>query len=201
MRHLQAQELIDLAEGARPESSAVHVQTCDACRRRLADLRAAMTAAAHVDVPEPSPLFWDHFSARVHDAIAAEGAPRRLLWDRLALPLSIAACAAVIIAAAVTWRVGRTSGVVPHKAVPMASHTPLADDMADADAAPIPDDPSLDLVADLASQVTQADWDSAGAQGLETHEDLADKAVSQLSAGERHELQRLLNEELTRRGA
>ena len=67
--------------------------------------------------------------------------------------------------------------------------------------APFPDDPSLDLVADLASQVAQAEWDAAGAQGLETHEDTADKAVGQLSAGERRELQRLLKEELTRRGA
>src|SRR5881296_2602817 len=74
MRHLQSEELIDLAEGAQPESSALHLQTCDECRRRLTDLRAAMAAAADVDVPEPSPLFWDHFSARVHDAIAAEDA-------------------------------------------------------------------------------------------------------------------------------
>ena len=201
MRHLQSDDLIDLAEGARLESSAPHLQTCDQCRRRLADLRASMSAAADVDVPEPSPLFWDHFSARVRAAIAADGAPRRVLWDRLAVPISIAACAAVIIAAVVTLRVGRTPGFVPSRAIPMASHTPWADDRADADVAPLPDDPSLDLVADLASQVTQADWDSAGVQGLEMHEDAADNAIGQLSAGERRELQRLLKEELTRRGA
>ena len=201
MRHLQSEELIDLAEGARPESSAVHLQTCDVCRHRLTDLRTAMAAAADVDVPEPSPLFWDHFSARVHDAIAAAGAPPRSRWDRLALPLSIAACAAVIIAAVVSLRVGRTPGFVPSGSAPVASHTSPADELADADVAPFPDDPSLDLVADLASQVAQADWDAAGAQGLETHEDTADKAVGQLSAGERRELQRLLKEELTRRGA
>ena len=73
MRHLQSEELIDLAEGARPESSALHLQTCDECRSRLTDLRAAMAAAAHVNVPEPSPLFWDHFSARVRDAVLAAG--------------------------------------------------------------------------------------------------------------------------------
>jgi len=199
MRHLESEELIDLAEGARPDSSALHLQTCDQCQRRLTDLRAAMAAAAHLDVPEPSPLFWNHFSARVHDAIAADGAPPRSLWDRLALPLSIAACAAVIIAAAVSLRVGRTPGFVP--SAPVALHTSAADELADADVAPLPDDPSLDLVADLASQVAQAEWDAAGAQGLETHEDTADKAVGQLSAGERRELQRLLKEELTRRGA
>ena len=58
------------------------------------------------------------------------------------------------------------------------------------------DDPSLDLVADLAAQV---DWDASGENGigLRAHEDAADKAVSQLSDGERRELGRLLQEELS----
>jgi hypothetical protein len=199
--HLRPDELIDLAEGTRAESSATHLAECAVCRLHLAELKAMMSAAADLDVPEPSPLFWDHFSARVHDAIAADGAPPRSLWDRLALPLSIAACAAVIVAAAVSLRVGWTPGFVPSGPAPVASHTSPADELPAADLAPFPDDPSLDLVADLASQVAQADWDAAGAQGLETHEDTADKAVGQLSAGERRELQRLLKEELTRRGA
>jgi hypothetical protein len=217
MRHIQSEELIDLAEGARPESSAPHLQTCDDCRRRLAELRAAMAAAAHADVPEPSPLFWDHFSARLHDAIAAEGPPPRAAWfpgspkrrgpsswwNRLVLPLSAAACAAVIVAA-VTLRVAHAPVFVGPPSPPVASAVPARpgnDDVADADLALFPNDPSLDLVADLASQVAQADWDAAGPQGLETHEDAADKAVGHLSAGERRELQRLLKEELARPGA
>src|SRR6266851_8000309 len=75
--HLNADELVDLAEGARPESSAPHLAACPQCRAQLDDLRAMMSAAAGVDVPEPSPLFWDHFSQRVHDAIAAEDANAR----------------------------------------------------------------------------------------------------------------------------
>src|SRR5258707_1769981 len=70
--HLSADELVDLAEGARPESSAPHLAACGPCRARLNDLRAMMSAVADVDVPEPSPLFWDHFSQRVHDAAASE---------------------------------------------------------------------------------------------------------------------------------
>ena len=36
-------------------------------------------AASDADMPEPSPLFWDHLSARVQDAVAdeADGSPRR----------------------------------------------------------------------------------------------------------------------------
>ena len=61
-----------------------------------------------------------------------------------------------------------------------------------------PNDPSLDLVVDLAAQV---DWDAAEAPGFGTHEDASDQAISQLTAGERRELQRLLKEELARSGA
>jgi hypothetical protein len=61
------------------------------------------------------------------------------------------------------------------------------------------DDPSLELVADLAAQV---DWEGAAetSVGLRAHEDPADKAASQLSEGERRELRRLLQEELSHTG-
>jgi hypothetical protein len=75
--HLNAHELVDLAEGARPESSAPHLAACERCRAELADLRAMRSAVADVEVPAPSPLFWDHFSQRVHDAVAAEEADAR----------------------------------------------------------------------------------------------------------------------------
>src|SRR5947209_4084031 len=118
MGHLKSNELIDLAEGIRPEASAPHLQACGDCRRQLDDLRAMMTAAANVDVPEPSPLFWDHLSARVHAAVDADGAPRRatlftgftaftgFTGRRLVIPLSVVAFAAIVIAAMVTIRVG-----------------------------------------------------------------------------------------------
>jgi len=70
--HLRPDELIDLAEGTRAESSAAHLAECAVCRLQVAELKAMMSAAADVDVPEPSPLFWDHFSARVHAAVADE---------------------------------------------------------------------------------------------------------------------------------
>lgn len=40
----------------------------------FADLIADVKAAG--DVPEPSPLFWNHLSARVRDAVAVEPIPR-----------------------------------------------------------------------------------------------------------------------------
>ena len=97
MRHLTEGELLDLAEGAQPEPSAGHLASCEACRRQLMDLRSAMTAAAAVDVPEPSPLFWEHLSARVREAVEAEGrssgAGWRLRWPSWQATVPIGALA------------------------------------------------------------------------------------------------------------
>lgn len=193
MRHLSAEELIDLAEGARPESSAPHLASCDDCRRQLAGVRSMLHAAADADVPEPSPLFWDHFSARVHEAIAAEGTPGRLAWfdgwswSRLAMPLSIGACAAIVIAAGLTLRFSRGPDV--------SAPETIAEAGAAAEPGILADDPSLDLVADLTAGL---DWDATGDEGLTTREGTADRAVAQLTEGERRELQRLLEQELKR---
>ena len=72
MAHLTSAEFVDLAEGARDAASAPHLAECDRCRRELADVRRMMAAAGASDVPEPSPLFWDHLSARVREGVAAE---------------------------------------------------------------------------------------------------------------------------------
>jgi len=72
--HLSAGELVDLAEGTRAPGSAPHLASCDACRRALEGLRVTMAGIeAAVEVPEPPPLFWDRLSARVGEAVAAEG--------------------------------------------------------------------------------------------------------------------------------
>jgi len=55
--HLNADELVDLAEGTRAESSASHLAACAGCRRALSELKQTMALAAEVNVPDPSPLF------------------------------------------------------------------------------------------------------------------------------------------------
>jgi hypothetical protein len=42
MRHLTPEELLDLAEGSRPLSSAPHLTACEVCRQQLDELRGAM---------------------------------------------------------------------------------------------------------------------------------------------------------------
>src|SRR5256885_5364116 len=102
--HLQPDELVDVAEGARTEQSVPHLASCELCRHQLAELKALMSAAAEVEVPEPSPLFWDHFSARVREAVAAEGAPRRSFWTwpRLVVPAVAVGLASLLLAVALS---------------------------------------------------------------------------------------------------
>ena len=197
MRHLTARELVDLAEDERLERSVPHLALCDHCRRKITDLRAAIARAAKAEVPEPSPLFWEHFSSRVREAIAFEGAPGRRVslegWSRFAAPLSIGALAVVVIAAALTARINYR----PPTDTLLSSAASSGTGGALVDPAILPDDPSLDLVADLSSEI---DWDVAGEVGLTTREGAVDKAVMQLTDGERVELQRLLEQELRRSG-
>jgi hypothetical protein len=192
--HLQPDELVDLAEGTRAESSAPHLAECAVCRLHLAELMAMMSAAADVDVPEPSPLFWDHFSARVREAVAAEGAPRRSLWawPRLTIPAAAVATAALL--AAVALNTGRVSApaplVVPDPLPPVASVDLLSDPQS-------PGDTALMLVAELSSDM---DFDAAREAGLAVRGS-AEHAITHLTGSELRELQRLLQEELARSGA
>jgi hypothetical protein len=86
--HLKPEELVDLAEGTVAEAKVPHLAACAVCRSQLEMLRSMDARARDFDVPEPSPLFWDHLSSRVHDAIAAEGAQPSGWLGRLGLGAS-----------------------------------------------------------------------------------------------------------------
>lgn len=210
MKHLTTEELVDVAEGTRSELSHPHLQACGACRGALADLRATMSKVARVDVPEPSPLFWEHFSSRASEAVRNAGAPGVPSWrDRLAervaawrrpfgawrtpaVPAIIsAAAAAAIVVALVTIGFGRASVSVP---VPRIAESRTIPSEAEEGTAMLPpDDPALDIVADLG---TSLDWDDVHDSGLVAHSGLVDRAVKGLSANERAELGKLLKQEL-----
>jgi hypothetical protein len=191
--HLGSDELIDLAERTRPESDAPHLRSCERCRAKVDELRRAMAAAAEVEVPEPSPLFWPHLSARVRDAISTEGPTsetgRRVLVGWRMWTVGLAALAACFVAAFITARV-----FTPARG-PAASYP--AESTIQADASSPDDDPALNLVADLASTLT---YEEASELEVSTHAGSVDEAVSGLSADERQELHRLLNDALRRPG-
>lgn len=193
MTHLSPDTLVDLLDGTRAETAVLHLASCAACRQQLADLRVSWQAAADVEVPEPSPLFWDHLSARVRAAVAAEVPPRapwwRIDWSWTSVGLAGAVVAALVLVAFLqvsrpfTSAVGtpETAGVGTVAAIATAESL-----------TPLPDDESMLFVADLASHL---DWDGVAELGLTT-EGLSDRGASEMTADERIELQRLLRAEL-----
>jgi hypothetical protein len=196
--HLNELELIDLAEGTRPESSAPHLASCDRCRRQLLEMRSLLADVAGVPVPEPSPLFWDHLSRRVRDAVAAGREPPRRWWHEVALrkrvlvPASAAALAVVLILSVLTSRLLAPLPGPDRAAAELASVATGGPD----DGFDMADDASLMLVADLSAEMSldpTADENLAPAGG-------AEHAVTHLNDDQLRELRRLLQEELTPSG-
>lgn len=200
VRHLTAEQFIDLAEGVRGGSSAPHLDSCAACRQRLADLRATLSEVGDRAVPEPSPLFWDHLSARIADAVDRERSASESgrLWRSLRWPTSGApavwggALAAAVVAVALTRLAWTPETAKPVTPLPIAARQVQADDVSALD------DPSLSLVADLAADL---DWEGAREAGLTTHVGADNDAVIQLTDSERRELHALLTGEMKRPGA
>lgn len=198
MSHLTSAQLIDLAENSvagLSETALMHVQSCAACQRQLDELRATMAAVSEVPVPEPSPLYWEHFSARVRDAVANERVGNRTGLDRWswlrAKTLWVAAASVAVLAVAVTLRVDREPASTSSVGGVAVSVIDLAEPLDPGD------DPSLSLVGDLAADL---DWDAASEAGFTTHVGVDNDAVNQLSEGERRELHQLLKWELGRSG-
>ena len=82
--HLSSQEIVS-ALGARDGTLTAarqsHLDGCASCQAQVEELRAVMEDASEgADVPEPSPLFWDHFQARVLTAVQSEVRPERDAW-------------------------------------------------------------------------------------------------------------------------
>jgi hypothetical protein len=198
MSHLTSAQLIDLAENSvagLSEAALSHVQSCAACQRQLEELRATMAAVSEVSVPEPSPLYWEHFSARVREAVANERVGsqvgvERWSWLR-ARTLWVAAASVAVLAVAVTLRVDREPASTSSVGGAAVSVIDLAEPLDPGD------DPSLSLVGDLAADL---DWDAASEAGFTTHIGVDNDAVTQLSDGERRELHQLLKGELGRSG-
>jgi hypothetical protein len=146
-----------------------------------------IAALKEVEVPEPSPLFWEHLSQRVHDAVAAEPVPSRSWFGHLNAMWGVGALTAIavlVLAVVVTVRHGAP------RSAPAASSAQTVEVMA---APALQDDASWAVMNELASQL---DFDEASAAGLGVRPGVTDDAISQLSQGEQRALVELLREEL-----
>ena len=189
MRHLSPAEFVDEIEGRLPDERRTHLEACVRCSEEIAALRGAMADAQDVEVPEPSPLFWDHFSARVQSAVR-ETTPDRTHWWRH--PAFAVGCSVVLVAALVTGiRDSR-----PRRTDPGPVPTPAVVSSAAPEAAPA-DDPAWNLLTDIASTMED---DDPHAAPLSVRPAEVDRAVVDLSEAERQELRRLLEDEMKRSG-
>jgi hypothetical protein len=184
MTHLSPDERLALIESAGAPDHP-HLAACARCRAEVEEARAALGEARLSEVPEPSPLFWEHLSARVSERIAAEPAtPRRFgaAW-RVLVPTAVGVIAVIF---AVWIDRGAHRAPTPPAPVPGAVSAETA-------VVPAGDDESWSMLGLLAAEI---DVDTLS-DTLGTSEAAgAANAVYQLNALERARLAGLLRAEM-----
>lgn len=203
MKHLSATEFVELIEssGTLAPGRVRHGQTCAECVARAEALREMRAAALEDEETQPSPLFWDHFAARVSAAVRNEPTPAPYLswFRRPAITWGTAASMAMLLVAIAVWRATLHA---PAPVVSIARHASTSDVVL-----PLPEVAGADDVdADEAWAVVRAatidlNWDDVHAAGLSAHPDDVENVALELTADERHELARLLDADLKRKGA
>lgn len=190
MTHLREEEVVDLIEGQLSAERSRHAEACASCRSQAEMLGAVLRTVRVDDVPEPSPLFWEHLSARVAERIDAGPAPARDWTGWLSagrMRVAIAAVALVLIAG-ITWRTLLPGG--PQVTEQTVEESAVDTEKIEADA--------WELVEAAADDL---DLDDLHALGINVRPDSADRMVLELTEQERLELARLLEDEMKRTGA
>ena len=200
MKHLSRSEFVDLIESSPHLAPARmrHVEVCERCRAEAETLRAVMALPKTDAGAEPSPLFWDHFAARVADAVRNEspagGGNAAMAWLRKPLARWAAvSTVAVLVSLTVAWR---TTLHAPAPVRPAQASASLAG--ATSPSTPVALDGD-DVEADEAWAVVRAAavdlrWEDAHAAGISAHPGAVEDVAFELTAEERAELARLLDE-------
>jgi len=207
MRHLTDTELLEAVESTAQTASqhAPHLDECAACRADVEALRAVLARTAADRLPEPSPLFWDHFTTRVSEALRDEPIPSGAPWlSRLQRPLTtwaVVAAALVLAIVTVIWR------ATLHAPSPLGSYTASSTVGSTSPAtsgdlpAPRADDPDTDArwaVVRVAAE--DLAWDDVHDAGISADPGAAEGVALELTAAERSELARLLDRAMKRNG-
>jgi hypothetical protein len=195
MTHLSAAEFVDYAEDALDGARLAHVDGCAVCRRRGDELRASLQQIASVksDVPEPSPLFWDHLSARVQHGIETAGgsSPWWAASVRTLIPLTACALVIAMITIVLTRRLEAPASP------PQIATAPAAIDIDHANE-PWSDASTSEMWEVLTSAAADLEWDNTQETAITVAPASVDRAVQHLSVAELNELGRLLQTELKR---
>jgi hypothetical protein len=196
MKHLSREELIDSLEGTLAPAREAHADGCASCRAERASLQQVLQRVAAVEVPEPSPLFWEHFGARVREAVERQPQPVSTGWQAWAWPRWAVGAATLLVCITLGWagyrdhRYGRLTGSgsvrLLHEGAPDTSDPALSVALSDED---------WNLVVSMAEDVTVDDADEPG---LVVRPGATDRALTDLSSEQRSELARLLTAEMSR---
>jgi hypothetical protein len=198
---LRDTEFVDFAEGTLAAARAAHVEACAECRAQADLVGAALRDASADEMPEPSPLFWEHLSARVRDRVAHETPDPAPWWTmtgvRVLMPL-VAALTMVIAVIAMTTLSRMRNTPVPGELA--SSHMAFDAGMAgaDPDLPAAVDDQNAAVWAVLTAAASDIDVDEARAAGMGAHVGAVDHEVTHLNQAELKELDRLLQAELKR---
>jgi hypothetical protein len=208
MTHLTDAELVDLLDATLAPSREVHLAECGDCRAVAAGMREALTRAAAVEIPEPSPLFWEHFSARVHDGVRDTESGAASTWfgwahgETFRWAMSGALLTLLLVSGVwvSVWRAGTPGAARGAATAPLASVEPSANvaSAGDLDAFDPDTDQAWALVRTVADDVS---WDDAADGGFGVRPGSAERAMVTLTTDERSELVRLLQAETKQPGA
>ncbi len=184
MTHLTSDQLVEAAEGTLPMERARHLEQCESCRGSVTEMRALLADLGDPSaVPEPSPLFWEHLSRRVHDATAVEPLPARAAWwQGLWRPAAALATVAGAIALGLLIR----GGTVRPPVSPVVSETIAST------TEPAVSDDTVDVVSAVVGDLS---FDELREADLVPSRGIVDQAVSSLTEAQQRELMRLVREE------
>jgi len=188
MRHLTPTELVDALDGTLSADRTAHLTSCEACSRQQRQLLNLLAETRQVDVPEPSPLFWERLGDRVRVAIHHEPpAVRRPRW--FAWPVLAPLAAMTVLVVALGAALSRDHALVSAPEASVATSDTGAEDAA------------LEAVWALAADLVVAvDGTEAPETDLLIAPGSAERAAGELSSDEQAELVRLLQQELGRSG-
>jgi hypothetical protein len=193
MTHLTPEQFVDAVEGTLTAAGQWHLRDCATCAGQVSQMRAMLGEVAGVETPEPSPIFWDRFSARVHEAIAEETRPaRRARWFEWPVLVPLGAMALLLVALG--------AGIARQPVAPLENSTagseavtlPISDDLAALG------ESEWVLVAQIVGPV---DLENAGEAGIIVKPGDVEQAALRLTTEQQHELVRLVQAEIDKAGS
>ena len=196
-RHLSKDAIVRLAERPEAASGDRHLATCARCRRKVEEIGEVLAFVGRGEVPDPSPLFWDHLSQRIGAAIEQKQPPpreaRAAEWTRVGWKMPVlATVSAALIAVAVFLRMpepAQTEVGLPGQAIVTDSPQITTGDALAGE---------WEFVETVASYIDNGSEEVLGDQLAHRR---ADQLVDGLSPEEQTELARLVQAEMVGPGA